>query len=411
MRYEGVIDILGMGPPRPEVMNNVGAVLETPLVLETLSPRDFLEFVGSVRGVRDSRYVETLVRALGLEEFIDKPIMSLSAGNRQKVAIVAALMHRPRLLLMDEPFNYLDTKSVRIVKELMQRHLESGGGSILFTTHIMEVAERVCTRIGIINAGRLIVEGTPMEIMNAVNAGSLEDAFLRAIRLRTRLRLIGGFVTMNPWELGDLVYRELLVQAITQVRRTGARPVRIDRVVGGYRVIKAVASILMVAYLITPLIIASTMHLRGVINLYQSPPYEYMTMYFIILMTYMLLSPMITSVMGYPVIGDLLRTLGLDEGSIRLAATMAIIRAVDAPLISSLTTAAAITAVIHTPTPPALITVQALLLGLIGPLMGIVALDTVVRRRGLGECVPDKVPGGGHKLNTLGNSDGSPNAQ
>ncbi|WP_252901653.1 ATP-binding cassette domain-containing protein [Vulcanisaeta sp. JCM 14467] len=102
VRYEGTIDILGMGPPRPEVMNYVGAVLESPLILETLSPRDFLEFVGSVRGVRDPKYVETLVRALGLEEFIDKPIMSLSAGNRQRVAIVAALMHRPRLLLMDE---------------------------------------------------------------------------------------------------------------------------------------------------------------------------------------------------------------------------------------------------------------------------------------------------------------------
>ncbi len=160
MKYEGTIDILGMGgPPRPEIMNSVGAVLETPLVLETLSPRDFLEFVGSVRGVGgDSRYVEALVRALGLEEFIDRPIMSLSAGNRQKVAIVAALMHRPRLLLMDEPFNYLDAKSVRVVKELMQRHLESNG-SILFTTHIMEVAERVCTRIGIMNAGKLVMEG------------------------------------------------------------------------------------------------------------------------------------------------------------------------------------------------------------------------------------------------------------
>ncbi len=170
VRYEGVIDILGMGPPRPEIMNHVGAVLETPLVLETLSPRDFLEFVGSVRGVRDSRYVEALVRALGLEEFIDRPIMTLSAGNRQKVVIAAALMHRPRLLLMDEPFNYLDAKSVRVIKELMQRHLESGG-SILFTTHIMEVAERVCMRIGIMSMGKLVIEGTPTEIINAANAG------------------------------------------------------------------------------------------------------------------------------------------------------------------------------------------------------------------------------------------------
>ncbi len=132
--------------------------------------------------------MEALVRALGLEEFLDRPIISLSAGNRQKVAIVAALMHRPRLLLMDEPFNYLDAKSVRVVKELMQRHLESNG-SILFTTHVMEVAERVCTRIGIMNAGKLVMEGgTPTEIMSAVNAGTLEDAFLRAIRAEDEIK-------------------------------------------------------------------------------------------------------------------------------------------------------------------------------------------------------------------------------
>lgn len=147
---------------------------------------------------------------------------------------------------------------------------------------------------------------------------------------------------MNPWELGDLVYRELIAQTITQVRRTGgARPIRVDRVVSGYGgVIKAVASIIIATYLAAPLIIALTTHWGGdVVGIYRSPPYEYMIMYLTILMTYMLLSPIITSVMGHPVIGDLLRTLGLDEGSIRLAATMAVIRAVDAPLISLLTTA------------------------------------------------------------------------
>ncbi|WP_243666660.1 hypothetical protein [Vulcanisaeta sp. JCM 16159] len=135
-------------------------------------------------------------------------------------------------------------------------------------------------------------------------------------------------------------------------------------------------------YLAAPLIIDLITHWNGAVSMYQTPPYEYLAMYFIILMIYMLLTPIVTSVMGYPVIGDLLRVLGLDEGSIRLAATVAIIRAVDAPLFASIMMAIIISVIAHTPV-LVLVTAQALLLGLMGPLMGIVALDTVVRRRGL----------------------------
>lgn len=122
---------------------------------------------------------------------------------------------------------------------------------------------------------------------------------------------------MNAWWLGGLVYRELIVQAITQSRRTGARPVKVDRIVNGYGgVIKAVASIMTTTYLAAPLIIDLITHWNGAASMYQSPPYEYLAMYFIILMIYMLLTPpIVTSVMGYPVIGDLLRVLGLNEAS------------------------------------------------------------------------------------------------
>ncbi|WP_446752687.1 hypothetical protein [Vulcanisaeta sp. JCM 16161] len=186
---------------------------------------------------------------------------------------------------------------------------------------------------------------------------------------------------MNPWELGGLVYRELIAQAITQVRRTGARPLRVERIISGYGIIKAVASLMIASYLAAPLIIGLITHWRTPVGMYQSPPYEYLTMYFMILLIYMLLSPIVTSVMGYPTIGDLLRTLGLNEDLIRLISTVAIVRAVDVPLASSIITAIIVSAIIHTPA-PVLITAQALLLGLVGPLMGIVALDTVVGRRG-----------------------------
>ena len=189
VKYEGLINVLGLGPPSPAVMNQVGVVMETPAVLEALTVKEFLEFLGSVRGAFNAKRVEALLEAFELMDYVNTPIAALSAGNRQKVAIVAALMHEPRLLLLDEPFNFLDVKSVRILKELMQRHIEAGG-SILFSTHIMEVAERVCSRIGIINEGVLVTEGTPGKIKEEANAGTLEDAFLKAIHADEEIRSI-----------------------------------------------------------------------------------------------------------------------------------------------------------------------------------------------------------------------------
>ncbi|MCG2880659.1 MAG: ABC transporter ATP-binding protein [Vulcanisaeta sp.] len=189
VRYEGLIDVLGLGPPSPGVMNEVGVVMESPAVLEALTPREFFEFLGSVRGRFNVKRVEALIEAFELGDYLDTPIAALSAGNRQKVAIIAALLHEPRLLLLDEPFNFLDVKSVRVFKEVMRRHVESGG-SILFSTHIMEVAERVCDRVGILNEGVLITEGTIDEVKEGVKAGTLEDALLKAIHADDEIRAL-----------------------------------------------------------------------------------------------------------------------------------------------------------------------------------------------------------------------------
>lgn len=187
VKYTGEIDILGLGPPSSKVMNSIGAAMETPALLEALTPREFIEFVGSVRGLFDQKRVDALIDAFELREYMDVPIASLSAGNRQKVAVISALMHRPKILLLDEPFNALDVKSVRILKELILRHIDEGG-AVLFSTHIMEVAEKICTRIGIISAGRIIVEGTLDEIEKQANAGNLEDAFLKTIHADEQIK-------------------------------------------------------------------------------------------------------------------------------------------------------------------------------------------------------------------------------
>ncbi|MCL4344114.1 MAG: ABC transporter ATP-binding protein [Nitrososphaerota archaeon] len=187
VKYAGGIDILGMGPPSSRVMNSIGVVMETPALLEALTPREFFEFAGSVRGSFDQKRVEALVEAFELGEYMDMPIASLSAGNKQKVAVVSAMMHRPKLLLLDEPFNALDVKSVRIMKGLIQKHVDDGG-AVLFSTHIMEVAEKICTRIGIINAGKIMAEGTLQEIEEQANAGNLEDAFLKTIHADEQIK-------------------------------------------------------------------------------------------------------------------------------------------------------------------------------------------------------------------------------
>ncbi len=187
VKYTGEIDILGLGPPSSKVMNNIGVVMENPALLEALTPREFLEFAGSVRGSFDQKRVDALIDAFELREYMDMPMASLSAGNKQKVAVVSALMHRPKMLLLDEPFNALDVKSVRILKELIQRHVDEGG-AVLFSTHIMEVAEKICTRIGIISAGRIMVEGTLNEIEKQANAGNLEDAFLKTIHADEQIK-------------------------------------------------------------------------------------------------------------------------------------------------------------------------------------------------------------------------------
>lgn len=164
------------------VKSRVGAVLENPVLFDSLTPNEFLEFVASVRGVRDVERVRALVEAFGLEEHMDTPIAALSLGNKQKVAVVAALMHSPGLLILDEPFNGLDVRAVAIFKDIILKHVERGG-AVLFSTHIMEVAEKICTRVGIIHQGKLVDEGTVEELKQRIHGSSLEEILLKATRL------------------------------------------------------------------------------------------------------------------------------------------------------------------------------------------------------------------------------------
>jgi ABC-2 type transport system ATP-binding protein len=166
------------------VKAQVGYVPETSLLYDALTPREFLEFIAGVRRLdraSASERARAYVTAFRLEAEFDEPILTLSNGTRQKVLLIAALLHQPPLLVLDEPLNSLDPRSVRIMKDLLLRYVAGGERGILFSTHTMEVAEQLCHRVGILDRGVLRGEGTLAALRQKVARGdaSLEEVFLR----------------------------------------------------------------------------------------------------------------------------------------------------------------------------------------------------------------------------------------
>jgi ABC-2 type transport system ATP-binding protein len=184
----GEVRVLGLDPRESpvEVKSKIGYVPETTMLYESLSPRDFFEFVVSVRKLDKKTAndrVSKLATAFGLEEYYDSPIATLSMGTKQKVTIIASLIHEPPLLVLDEPMNGLDAKSSRIFKDVISLQSQRPGRGVVFSTHIMEVAEHLCTRIGIIYKGSIVAEGSMDELRAGVTmAGgrqaTLEEVFL-----------------------------------------------------------------------------------------------------------------------------------------------------------------------------------------------------------------------------------------
>ena len=153
---------------------------DEPLLYDKLTPHEYLEFVAGLWAVlpeiAEAR-AESMLRRLGLWEHRAKRTESLSRGMKQKLALIGAMIHAPRLLILDEPLTGLDAGAAREVKDLLLEQVRAGC-TVLLTTHVLEIAERLAKRIGILTRGRLIAEGSPAELMALADAASLEDAFL-----------------------------------------------------------------------------------------------------------------------------------------------------------------------------------------------------------------------------------------
>lgn len=158
----------------------LGLVPDRPFLYDRLSAREFLAFVAALYDLpADSaaRRAEELLERMALVGEADRTIEGYSLGMRQKTAIAAALLHSPPLLLLDEPLNGLDPPAARLLKDLLREHAQAGGG-VLVSTHLLDVAERLCDRVIILRAGRVVAEGT-LEALRGDRADrSLEDVFL-----------------------------------------------------------------------------------------------------------------------------------------------------------------------------------------------------------------------------------------
>ena len=158
-----------------------GYVPDEPHLYPKLTGRELLRFVGDLYGVTGEqveRRIDELLRLFDLTPAADDTIDSYSHGMRQKTALAAALVHDPKVLVLDEPTVGLDPKSARLIKDLL-RQMAERGAAVFLSTHILEIAENMCDRIGIINQGRLIASGTMAELRSlGTGESSLEDIFL-----------------------------------------------------------------------------------------------------------------------------------------------------------------------------------------------------------------------------------------
>ena len=166
-----------------EVRHITGYVPESPRIYEFLTAIEYLDFVADIQKmspqIKRDRIVEFL-RAFELEGRENEMLSGYSQGMRQKVVIAAALLHRPRLLILDEPLNGLDPRSARIVKDLIHK-LAKEGVTALFGTHVLEIAEAICDRIAIMYQGQMLAEGTTAELRRKAGmpGSTLEELFLK----------------------------------------------------------------------------------------------------------------------------------------------------------------------------------------------------------------------------------------
>lgn len=160
-----------------ECKKKMAYIPDNPDLYEYLTGIQYLNFVADVYQVsktdRETR-IKKYADMLELTSDLAQPISAYSHGMKQKLAVISAFIHNPKLIIMDEPFVGLDPKASHLLKQLMREHCDQGG-AIFFSTHVLEVAEKLCDRIAIIKQGKLVISGRTQDV---IGNDSLEDVFL-----------------------------------------------------------------------------------------------------------------------------------------------------------------------------------------------------------------------------------------
>jgi ABC-2 type transport system ATP-binding protein len=163
-----------------KVKANVGIVPESESPPSYLTPAEYLDFVCRIRGIEDiDSKIDYWLDWFGIEDKRETLCKDLSKGQRQKVMLAGAFIHQPRLLFLDEPFVNLDPIYQRKCRELLMGHIAEGG-TIFLCSHILEVAERMCTRVAVIDQGRVLAAGT-LDELRQNSSEDLEDIFIRLV--------------------------------------------------------------------------------------------------------------------------------------------------------------------------------------------------------------------------------------
>jgi ABC-2 type transport system ATP-binding protein len=183
----GSVKVLGMEMPAQslDIRKQIGLVPDDTLLFDYLTGAEYLEFIARLYQIPRPVAKERAQELLGLFELTENPrklVGEYSKGMRKRVAMAAALIHRPRLFLMDEPFEGVDAVGARLMKDILLEQVHRGA-TVFLTSHVLEVVERLCDRIAIINHGKILAQGTVSELrqQTAEGASTLEDIFVQLV--------------------------------------------------------------------------------------------------------------------------------------------------------------------------------------------------------------------------------------
>jgi len=179
---EGTVTMAGhrMAEDRIEAQRLIGFVPDGNDLYDRLTGMEYLNFMADIYQVSTAKrkaHIEKYLNLFTLEDAINNQIRSYSKGMKQKLVVIGALIHNPPVWILDEPLSGLDPRAAHLLKEEMTRHCQAGN-TVFFSTHVLEVAEKLCTKIGIIAEGRLKALGTLDELRSGEVGASLEDLFL-----------------------------------------------------------------------------------------------------------------------------------------------------------------------------------------------------------------------------------------